>query len=243
MRRFLTIAAMSGAAALAAPAEASVVWLDSDHTSYGGYYAPGQSLLFSGGGVNVRASAWSIDTGGTIHEAQLGVWDQGLGVRNGTNDNSHTVDNSGWLDFILLQFDEAVELSYAEFNTGWHGMNDTDATIGYALSALPFASPPGWDGLSDAVLSGFNLYSSNAGSGYSLRNVNPGDNVGNLWLIGASFTQPDRHLDGFKLEKVKFEATPAVPEPATWLMMILGFGFVGGLMRSRRRQNLTVSYS
>lgn len=27
----------------------------------------------------------------------------------------------------------------------------------------------------------------------------------------------------------------AVPEPGTWLMMITGFGFVGGAMRSRRR--------
>ncbi len=30
-------------------------------------------------------------------------------------------------------------------------------------------------------------------------------------------------------------ATGAVPEPATWAMMILGFGAVGGVMRSRRR--------
>jgi hypothetical protein len=30
-------------------------------------------------------------------------------------------------------------------------------------------------------------------------------------------------------------ATPAVPEPATWGMMILGFGLVGASMRYRRR--------
>ncbi len=36
--------------------------------------------------------------------------------------------------------------------------------------------------------------------------------------------------------------TPAVPEPATWAMMLLGFGFVGGAMRSaKRRQRLAVS--
>lgn len=35
----------------------------------------------------------------------------------------------------------------------------------------------------------------------------------------------------------------AVPEPATWAMMLLGFGFVGGAMRSRRRPKLTVSYA
>ncbi len=37
--------------------------------------------------------------------------------------------------------------------------------------------------------------------------------------------------------------TPAVPEPTTWGLMLLGFGCVGGAMRSRRRQKLTVSYS
>lgn len=36
----------------------------------------------------------------------------------------------------------------------------------------------------------------------------------------------------------------AVPEPATWAMMLLGFGFVGGAMRvAKRRQNIAVSYA
>lgn len=40
-----------------------------------------------------------------------------------------------------------------------------------------------------------------------------------------------------------FWTQSAVPEPTTWAMMLLGFGFVGGAMRSRRRQKLTVSYA
>jgi PEP-CTERM motif len=35
---------------------------------------------------------------------------------------------------------------------------------------------------------------------------------------------------------------PAVPEPSTWLMMILGFGMVGASMR-RRKTNVKVNYS
>ena len=31
-----------------------------------------------------------------------------------------------------------------------------------------------------------------------------------------------------------------VPEPATWAMMITGFGLVGGVLRSRRRSSLAV---
>lgn len=36
----------------------------------------------------------------------------------------------------------------------------------------------------------------------------------------------------------------AVPEPGTWAMMLIGFGAVGGAMRSaRRRQKMTISYA
>lgn len=38
--------------------------------------------------------------------------------------------------------------------------------------------------------------------------------------------------------------TTAVPEPATWAMMLFGFGFVGGAIRlAKRRQKVTVSYA
>jgi hypothetical protein len=242
MRKSLTAITALALSVTATPAfAADYLWLDSDHTSYSGYYGNGQSLSFSSGGVNVTASAWSINNSGNINTARLGVWDQGIGVLNASTDNSHTVDNSGYLDFILLQFDQVVELQNARFNTGWHNMYDTDATIGYAVSALPFVMPSTLTGLSSALT----LYGSNASSGNNTRDINPGDNVGNLWLIGASFANPDRKLDGFKVEKLTFNTPPpAVPEPATWLMMILGFGLVGGVMRAnKRRENLTVSYS
>ncbi len=40
-----------------------------------------------------------------------------------------------------------------------------------------------------------------------------------------------------------FTLLAAVPEPSTWAMLILGFGAVGFMMRSRRRQNVSVSYA
>ena len=44
--------------------------------------------------------------------------------------------------------------------------------------------------------------------------------------------------------QVAGEPVAAVPEPATWALMLLGFGFVGGAMRSaKRKQKLTVSYT
>ena len=39
-------------------------------------------------------------------------------------------------------------------------------------------------------------------------------------------------------------ASGAVPEPTTWAMMLIGFGAVGGAMRSaKRRKKVTVSYA
>lgn len=35
-----------------------------------------------------------------------------------------------------------------------------------------------------------------------------------------------------------FSFAPGVPEPATWAMMLLGFGAIGGLMRVRRRREV-----
>lgn len=39
------------------------------------------------------------------------------------------------------------------------------------------------------------------------------------------------------------EVAAAVPEPSTWAMLVLGFGFIGASMRmKRRKQNVSVSY-
>ncbi|MBU0801782.1 MAG: choice-of-anchor C family protein [Alphaproteobacteria bacterium] len=47
-----------------------------------------------------------------------------------------------------------------------------------------------------------------------------------------SFASQDATSFGAALDNVS--VTAAVPEPATWAMMILGFGLVGGAMRRRR---------
>ena len=248
MRKVLPIIAAISAAGMCAPASAAdVLWLDSDHTAYGGDYSSGQVLTFTGAGVSVKASAWTIKSDGKIYRASLGVWSEGLGVKTGSSDNSHTIDNSGSKDFILFQFDSVVELDFARMETGWHNMNDTDATIGYNMNGSIFGASPALHGLSQSTLSVMNLYGSGSSgySGDSYRDINPSGFDGKLWLIGASFNNPEgsNKLDGFKLEKLTFNKVPpppppppGVPEPSTWAMMLLGFFSLGGAMRSARRK-------
>ncbi|HXA37880.1 MAG TPA: FxDxF family PEP-CTERM protein [Phenylobacterium sp.] len=40
---------------------------------------------------------------------------------------------------------------------------------------------------------------------------------------------------------ISFSRVTAVPEPAAWALMIMGFGGVGGIVRSRRRQVATAA--
>jgi hypothetical protein len=50
------------------------------------------------------------------------------------------------------------------------------------------------------------------------------------------------NLNGSGAINYAFRVTAAVPEPATWLMMILGFGLVGGAMRYRQRHPAKVTF-
>ncbi|MXP44587.1 PEPxxWA-CTERM sorting domain-containing protein [Altererythrobacter sediminis] len=46
------------------------------------------------------------------------------------------------------------------------------------------------------------------------------------------------------IDAVSFQAvTSAVPEPMTWMLMLLGFGAMGAAMRKRSKQTSSVSYA
>lgn len=66
----------------------------------------------------------------------------------------------------------------------------------------------------------------------------PAGNVTVFWLFdfgttGASSVALNNTM-GFSNSVLYTTGTNAVPEPATWLMMILGFGLIGGAMRGRK---------
>lgn len=66
-----------------------------------------------------------------------------------------------------------------------------------------------------------------------------------LTFSGAERTSVDRLV--FRSTQNAFEfdnvAVGAVPEPATWMMLLLGFGLIGGAMRSRKPQKANVQFA
>lgn len=253
MGKILASLAAVGALTAAAPASAATIWFDDNDDAAsagsGDYY-------FSNGGVTVRVSAWSINPNEVIRAATLGIWDNhGLGVQHSSDgrlssDGNHTTDNLGWKDFLVFQFDKTVELESGWFYSDWSGIDDTDATIGYGNFVSPLNTPLALAGLNQSALNIFTQFDSNESTGdepgapdLNSRNINPGNAVGNVWLIGASFND-DTPDDGFKFKKLSYNvAPPPVPEPSTWALLILGFGAVGAAMRmaGRRRGELALS--
>lgn len=227
------VAAAFAAVTIAAPASAGTIVLSGSNSNG----STGNERSFSDGETSVVASGWSIDSDGKVREGALGQWSHGLGVMNSSGDNSHTVDNSGRIDFVLLQFAEEVILDTVTFNTGWHGMYDTDATIG--VSNTMFTTTPDWNYVAaTSALAGYNFFEAiSNGGGSQTRGVNPSGFSGNSWIIAASASNYDHYKDGFKLAAITFQTVPtaAVPEPGTWALMLVGFGFAGGMMRRRKQ--------
>lgn len=205
--------------------------------------------------VNVKASAWSRDLDGNFAAAKMVSWgSDGMGIyqtNESTGGNLHQIDNvNGW-EFLVLQFDQAVSLQSAvlkSFQLAGRDYVDSDAFVArWTTSYAAGMSASTMAGIEKAMNSEtwFNSNSddySKSVSGSAANgtltqtqtqtyNLSP-SKEGNVWIIGGSFNGPDWRNDAFKLNQIK--VISAVPEPATWMTMILGFGLVGATVRRRR---------
>lgn len=208
----------------------------------------------SGYTISMRATGWhanSLFNGNySIATAQLGTFTPGLGVLasgESYGDAEHQIDNVGGVDFVMLQFSENVNLSgigRAVYNMGWNspgGTNNTDSDAGFRSTSLGSAAT--WNQAIDltqyqiAANSFTALDGTPLPSGSSYTTPITTNVYSSTWLIAASFTggADGRLNDGFKLASVNVNfAPPSVPEPATWAMMLVGFGGMGAVLRRKR---------
>lgn len=204
------------------------------------------SATSGGTTINMRVTGWSLTSPsllGLVQDSYLGFYNSGLGVTSGDetgSGNTHTADNQNRYDFFILQFDRAVNLVSGTFTPFSLGNSlDTDATVGFGTTNTPWNSQPALNNQSYLTLSGvFNGgFSTLTGNGTTnTRLLNPAANIGNIWLVGAAFNNADRRTDAFKFSNLTVSGSTSVPEPATWAMMIMGFGLVGSAMRRRKAQ-------
>jgi hypothetical protein len=184
-------------------------------------------------GVTLKVTGWSTATAGAgtlpVAGSATAYNGFGYGIINSANDDSHTIDDSGRYDFLRLEFSKAVTLN----NVSLAAFGDTDAWVSYGSAATDMASSTGWTSF---ITNGANYL-----GGTADRSFSPAINTAaTVWLIGAGRgTGSD---DSFKLSSIG--VTAAVPEPASWAMMIVGFGAVGATMRRRKgKVATTVSYA
>jgi hypothetical protein len=229
--KFVGTIAVASALVLAAPASAaSFIFTGGNTDTYG---TAGKSMTFKDvpTGITVTATAWSVNgTAATNlpNDAYLGRYSNGLGVTDdfegkGNVNNSHTIDNAGGnYDFVMLMFSSAVKLTGITLTgydvDGGPSAADTDAWVSNGSGDLT----ANWAAYINKGVKVDSGYASNfSGAAFST-----------VWLIGASRTTTVGN-DGFKLGAVT--AVAAVPEPATWMTMILGFGLMGASLRRRSK--------
>ena len=204
----------------------------------------GNTVMRSNGTLNVTASAWWYNpsyASGAPQSAYLGQYTHGLGVtdhnaavnsENGSN-NTHTIDNAGNYDFIVLVFNQAVNIqSGVLYPFAVNGSTDNDAWISVGTGAA-FNSAF----FTNTLLNNDYDVAGVGSPTYSVPFSPLAGQYGNIWLIGAAGPgagSTDFNTDGFKLSSIVVNA--AVPEPATWAMMLLGFGAIGFAMRRAGRQ-------
>ncbi|HEX7945707.1 MAG TPA: PEPxxWA-CTERM sorting domain-containing protein [Phenylobacterium sp.] len=208
------------------------------------------ALALSSPAAATQIFATSYDTpngDGQAHSGSFNYWDL-----NYTGSGATNVDGAA-LTGGLGDLTDGVIASDFWFNTennagtgpyvGWRGdVGVHNPTVDFHFAGLPTInsitiyldnSQTGGVGTPDQILV----------DGVSQAFTGPaGGTIGSVTLGGLNLTGDHHTIQFFQnttfvwtfVSEVTFDGTAGIPEPATWAMMIAGFGLVGGTMRRRR---------
>lgn len=170
-------------------------------------FSAGDSVTNQYGSLGVL---FSTRTGSTISNAAISTYFPGEGTPDAavTNSIDGADDRQG---FLIITFTSVVSnLSLGYDNYGDLYLGDTIKAYGLGGTLLETLSPT--PGIADYNLETISFTS----SGISYVEI---QQQRNDWL--------------FAVDNIRFDAGGAVPEPASWALMIAGFGLVGAAMRRR----------
>ena len=155
---------------------------------------------FTTNGVSVKATAWSrTKPGGVWQTAYLGSYVGGLGVTDTSegsgSGNSHTIDNIGRDNYVLLEFSQPIVLNRAFLG---YVVTDSDLQLWIGTFTDPYNNHLT---LSDAVLGSFGYTETSLTNSASTRwaTVNAGQVMGNAIVI-AALPQVAETNDQFKVQ-------------------------------------------
>jgi hypothetical protein len=202
------------------------------------------SSTSDGSTLNVKVTAWHANdpnsnavTTDSISAARLGYWSgAGMGVLFGNDTGSngtHQIDNvGGGVDFVMLQFDQDVTLTGMGRNVysmAAAGVSCCSSRAQYWADPSDFLGQP--SSTVGIPLQNYLIDESTFKNIDSQGQFNAGTTAASVWLISAAFNQT---TDGFKISSLGAKTVSAVPEPATWAMMMIGFGAIGCGLRRRK---------
>lgn len=220
-----------------APASAAVVFSDNFDSENGGATA-----------LNYTGFANFNSTGGA--DVDLVATPNGFGITCSGScvdlDGSPGPGEITSIDSFAFNAGDAVRLSFDLSGNQRNG--DTDGfsvgfSFGSAVDIFDYGTNfTGSDiialpGLTDNIIGASTGTSIAGGDPFSARSIF--FTAGTAGSLKFSFGSDSNDNIGPLLDIISLDITSSVPEPATWAMMILGFGLVGGAMR--RRKTLTAA--
>jgi len=162
--------------------------------------------------------------------------------------SAHAQLSQGTLGFNYL-FPDAGSLYYQSTfstsspETGFSGYFTTSATD-HTITTSSFAFDSYWN---PADFNGFEVYDYNGTIGaFTSVTIDPISNMAGLDASRVSFDADHIWVNWQGLNfttdtivRLDVNGSGAVPEPASWAMMLGGFGLVGGALRSRRKAGVS----
>lgn len=246
MFRFATFAAATAAAlALAAPASAAVTFnLGGANTTF----ATGVALTQTQGGITISATGYSfaaspatfqslmdgVDAAtvlGSLTAKQIRREATGIGVcwAGEAANQCNQVDADGTNEILRVVFSEGVSMLTATFDR----VDNNDTLKLYGVTMDGKLQHLGYGGIFDGP--GTTMGITGASGGAWLSGTGE-DQVYSVALNTAGFKEfwfgnNNDSADGYRLDSV---SVAPVPEPASWALMIAGFGLSGAALRRRR---------